>query len=157
MGKEELTVFLQNQRLGKFLLCALMLPRETLLFVTWASCFCFPDAPIFTFYIVRIWCPAMEITSLCFWLWYELGQMPLETDSRETEHSIYELSVCCLSWGPDQCRLLGPEPCCMTWFITRVSVKYLSHHQWFFCTQGERWASLCVAGEREGLPPCKYQ
>lgn len=46
--------------------------------------------------------------------------MTLETDSRETEHSIYELSGCCLSWGPCQCRLLGPGPYCMTWFIKMV-------------------------------------
>lgn len=39
-------------------------------------------------------------------------------------------------------QALGPDPCCVTWFITSVSVECLSHQRFFLYTQGERWASL---------------
>lgn len=64
--------------------------------------------------------------------------------SRDAEHSIYELRGSCWSLGPGQRRLLGPDPCCVTWFITSILVKYLSHQRFFLYTQGERWASLSL-------------
>lgn len=65
-------------------------------------------------------------------------------DFRDAEHSIYEFSGSSWSLGPGRRKLLGPDPCCVTWLVTSVLVKYLSH-QWFFLyTRGERWASLSV-------------
>lgn len=36
MGKERMTIFSQDQGLGKFALCALVLPDKSLLFAPWA-------------------------------------------------------------------------------------------------------------------------
>lgn len=41
---------------------------------------------------------------------YELGQMALEADCRENEHSTYKFSGCSLSWRPGQCRLKAQVP-----------------------------------------------
>lgn len=141
MQNERITVFSQDQGLGKLAMCALILPDKSLLFVTWAV-----KATCFSFY----WCSQLYIlygqdlafqdgSDFCFafdfvmhwvrWLW----RLILE-----------KLSTASMKVGAAGPWDLGPDPCCLTWFITTISVKYPNHQQSFLYTQGEGWASLSV-------------
>lgn len=138
-----MTIFSQGQGLGKFALCALILPDKSLLFVTWAvkgSSLCLPDALIFTFSMVRISPSMMEMISVLPLILVCIGSD--DFDFKDAEHSSSELSGSCWSSGPGRRKLLGPDPCCVTCFITGVSARHPSHQRFFLYTQGERWASL---------------
>jgi len=88
----------------------------------------------------------MEMVSVLILTLVRVG--PDDFDVRDAEHSMCELGGSHWSSGPGWRKLLGPEPCCLPWFVTSVSAKDRSHQRWFFCSQGERWASLSVRQPR---------